>query len=81
MAEAVMRVSLELLRELLHLPDGTYIHDVDGSWSDGFVELTVSHPDIPNRSPIGDTKPWPPVVSPTWMKQPEVVFLGWNIKD
>lgn len=79
MAEAKIRVTLELLCAALQLPTGTIIHDVDGFRLDGYAELTLSHPDIPSRSPIGGGT-WPPMASPTFRKQPEVVFVDWNVE-
>lgn len=66
MAEARMRVDLEFLRCILHLPDGTAILDVEVDTCTDAIKLGGE---------------WPPAVTPTFLSQEDVVFVSWNTEE
>jgi hypothetical protein len=75
MPYARIRVSLELLREVLHFPFGTEIKlvaMVRNAYGTE-AELTVSHPDLKNEESI-------PLITPTFRRQEPVVFVDWGQK-
>lgn len=67
MGYARMRVSFEVLRELLHLPAGTDIRGIgipDDLVSCNDVELTIAHPDLKEIA-AGEL---PPLITPMYRK-------------
>ena len=75
MKRARLLISGELLREVLHLPFGTEILG-SGNYTNGVVEVFVEHHDLKDVALVeGEC---PPLVSPRFKKQEEVVFLGWG---
>ncbi len=75
-----VKVSFELLREVLGFPSGTIIKFAETE-SDGFerdMVITLTHPDIPD-APLAEGV-LPPLACPTFRKQPEVVFVDWGIR-
>lgn len=78
MGVARFYVSGEMLRQILCLPADTQIlaaADSPESNGRGDVELTVSHPDLPDAD-----GPTPPLIEPHYGKeyQAVAVFKGWN---
>jgi hypothetical protein len=72
-----VKVSFELLREVLGFPPGTIIKFAETE-ADGFerdMVMTLTHPDIP-AAPMGGL---PPLACPTFRKQEPVVFVDWGI--
>lgn len=76
MGAARLRVSTELLREVLHLPIGTDITCAGTVVGFDQIELTVTHPDLQDMPAREGTLP--PLICPTFRRQEPIVFEGWN---
>ena len=77
MGYARMRVSFEVLRELLHLPLGTDIRGIglpdDSSWDE--AELTIAHSDL-KPVLVGEL---PPLITPTFRRtEASVDLIDWG---
>jgi hypothetical protein len=68
MPRGIMKVSPDLLAELMRLPVGTRIEGAEFDCLDGVISLAVDHPDIA----VGEE------VRPLFRKQEAVVFEGWR---
>ena len=81
---ACFKISDVMLRELLHLPEGTLIHGTRDDCGDGAYPRTVTvfieHPDLKEvefGSAITDRTPYPEI-SPTFSRQDSVKLASWG---
>jgi len=76
--QAYFKMSPEVMRELLHLPEGTGILDCRGQWQCGYfhIELVIEHPDIPETLEGGRI----PNISPVYHtnENGKTEFLRWS---
>jgi hypothetical protein len=78
MGVARVRVSTELLRDALHLPEGTTIRFVMMADRYDECELTVQHVGIPERVTLDGELP--PLAVPKFKRNHRVEFLEWGLK-
>jgi hypothetical protein len=76
--QARIRCTPELLRELLHLPEGTQITGASGEMGYGGVtiDFIVQHPDLPES-------PSPRLAEPSWTRAGlygPPIFQGWGLR-
>lgn len=73
-----VEVSGELLRSVLHMPEGTRLVDAGFSFTSETVTLVVEHPDLP---PMPEHTPTTPLLSPSIQHHPERYEWKWNLPD
>ncbi len=71
---AILKVSWELLRQLLNLPEDTELIGSLECQQWHAVRLLIEHPAL---HPVKEGEYYPPV-NPTFHRQAEVVFEGWG---
>ena len=72
---AILKVSWELLRQLLNLPEETDMIGMGDSSAWHIASFVIEHPDLPAVKE-GQLVP---TVDPQFRRQPEVVFEGWGL--
>lgn len=76
-----VRITPELLVEMLRLPSGAVLVEAELTADDRYLDLTIEHPDLP----VVEEPPGVPVLaSPHYRKsytetEPKVEFLEWGI--
>jgi len=70
MGIATLQMSSALFKQLANLPEGTVVRgSLEGD--DQYIWVRVEHPDIPDGSEV---------VTPSFRRQPEIIFEKWNAK-
>jgi hypothetical protein len=69
-----VRITNELLLHNMHFPEGTQIRNARMSDDGRSVELLMEHDALLAVEPANEI----PLTTPSFRRQPEVVFEGWN---